>query len=1356
MAVAAWCAPVHGTFEHRYGNTFHAAPANGPAALIDLQGMTLHATKGRPWQGSILVLGTGREHGPTVAWNPRGTFLQGQELFFTGDRFSVQYQVTRAGVRQNFIVPERPAGAGRFLVELGLQGDLVPDQVGPGSISFRHNGEEVFLYTGLMCWDATGRSLPARLTLRSAARLVIEVDDREAVYPIVVDPVSTTANSLLLAPLAGSEFGISSCTAGDLNGDGYSDLVVGAWLGSQGQNNEGLAYVYYGSASGIPTTASLLLQVDQVGAQFGCSVSTAGDVNGDGYSDLLVGARTWESSSAELSEGAVFVYYGSASGISTVANLRIESNHAGDNFGSNVATAGDLNNDGYSDVLIGAYLAEYPTYQEGAVWVHLGSATGLNPIAQHKLERNISAAHFGRSLACAGDVNGDGYSDIVIGAPDAPNVNADAGQAFVWHGTATGLGAGVNPAPSLTLLGSTVPNGSFGWSVSTAGDVNGDGYSDVVVGAYLDNNGGQVAEGTARVFMGSATGLNAASPVLLEGVVAGVWFGRSVGTAGDVNGDGYGDVMVGASLFSNGQSQEGVVKLFLGSAAGITGTAALQWELNSAGANLGESINPAGDVNGDGFTDVVLGARIYGSGGAAAVFHGGTLGASTTSSLIRFGPAANALLGTAVASAGDVNGDGYSDALFGAPGAGTGGQVHLHYGSVSGISATPSLTLQNGMAGSSYGASVASAGDVNGDGYADVVIGAPTLGNGTAYLYMGGPSGLSTTPALTLAPGSLQFGAAVSAAGDLNADGFGDVVIGAPGSGHALIYVGAATGLASTPLLTLSEPPTSNLYGCAVSTAGDVNGDGYSDLVVGARLGSNGQANEGLVFVYHGSHSGVSTPYARKLEANVANADFGVSVASAGDINGDGYSDLVVGADLWESTSAEADEGAAFIFNGSASGTSATITTTLQRNIAGAAMGRRVAEGGDVNGDGYADVLVGSPLADFGQVDEGLVYVFRGSALGTSTGVVDLLQADVTLYQLGAGVAGGGDLDGDGYSDVIAGAPQAAPTFSAQGAAYWFRGNSALSLERLTRAYDADLITPMSTNSMDFLNTAFFGVGHHARNPVHRCRARLRWEVVFQGQPFTGSPITNGVLSTGTATNWTTLPTSGVELKQLITKAPNHLRYKWRVRVEYDMAKLIHGQRFSRWFYGYASGVGDIGVLPIELSTFTAWPEGTATVLEWTTASESNSAYFSVERSTDGLTFAPLGRVDASGSSSSVLGYTFTDLDAPLGTAYYRLDLVDQDGSGRLSPLVSVHHHAIGGLFPNPSDGPVHLQLERGIGAARADVLDAMGRFVRSIAMPMEATTFTIEAGTLSPGRYTLQLRSADGRVIDRAPFVVR
>jgi FG-GAP repeat len=296
-------------------------------------------------------------------------------------------------------------------------------------------------------------------------------------------------------------------------------------------------------------------------ANLGWSVGTAGDVNGDGYDDVIVGAPFYENGQNE--EGAAAVYHGSAAGLSLVPNWGDESDQAAAHFGDSVGTAGDVNGDGYDDVIVGASYYDHGQTDEGAAAVYHGSATGLSLIAAWLGEGDQAAAHFGDSVGTAGDVNGDGYDDVIVGANHYYNGQVDEGAAAVYDGSATGLAL----VPNWGDEGDQV-NALFGSSVGTAGDVNGDGYDDVIVGAPNYNNG-QEREGAAAVYHGSASGLSLTPNWGDEGDQVDTFLGGSVGTAGDVNGDGFADIIVGAPLYDHGQDGEGAVVVYYGSAAGL-------------------------------------------------------------------------------------------------------------------------------------------------------------------------------------------------------------------------------------------------------------------------------------------------------------------------------------------------------------------------------------------------------------------------------------------------------------------------------------------------------------------------------------------------------------------------------------------------------------------------------------------------------------------------------------------------------------------------------------------------------------------------------------------------------------------
>ncbi|MBK8553956.1 MAG: FG-GAP repeat protein [Ignavibacteria bacterium] len=145
-----------------------------------------------------------------------------------------------------------------------------------------------------------------------------------------------------------------------------------------------------------------------------------------------------------MNEGAAFVYHGSASGLSFTSNWSAESNQANALFGFSVSTAGDVNGDGYSDVIVGAFLFENGQSNEGVAFVYHGSASGLSLTLDWSVEGNSYSGEFGYSVSTAGDVNGDGYSDIIVGARSFSNGHSPEGAAFVFHGSASGLSATSN------------------------------------------------------------------------------------------------------------------------------------------------------------------------------------------------------------------------------------------------------------------------------------------------------------------------------------------------------------------------------------------------------------------------------------------------------------------------------------------------------------------------------------------------------------------------------------------------------------------------------------------------------------------------------------------------------------------------------------------------------------------------------------------------------------------------------------------------------------------------------------------------------------------------------------------------
>ncbi len=377
---------------------------------------------------------------------------------------------------------------------------------------------------------------------------------------------------------------------------------------------------------------------------------------------------------------------------------------------------------------------------------------------------------------------------------------------------------------------------------------------------------------------------------------------------------------------------------------------------------------PIFDADGDRYVDQLVGYSL-----ANAVYYRRNLGGAF-STLVTTSLTGSTSFGTAVAAAGDVNGDGYSDLVVGAPSA---NQAVIHHGSASGPmnSASTSITAPSGV--TRFGAAVASAGDVNGDGWSDILVGAP--GSNRAYLYFGRNNGIDTASAVTLTPTGApnNFGVSVAGVGDVNADGYSDVAIGTDGANVVYLWYGGASGLGATPT-GLSAPSGANGFGRAVAGAGDVNGDGYPDVIVGAY-------NSSTAYIFRGGSLGVGSSPSYTLTG--AGAQAGLAVDGAGDVNGDGYGDVLVGAPGADRTA---------VYYGGASGPSASPSATLTPTYSGYAFGSALAGFGDFNLDGFSDVVVASP----GRA----VQIYRGASSGLSqqytfTGSTTFGQSVAALFR---------------------------------------------------------------------------------------------------------------------------------------------------------------------------------------------------------------------------------------------------------------------------------------------------------------------------------------------------------------------
>lgn len=679
---------------------------------------------------------------------------------------------------------------------------------------------------------------------------------------------------------AGDQCGTSVAGGGDLDGDGSPEVLIGApWAEHAGQP---VGAVYPLATDPFAGAPAPFVHGDEANSLFGWRVAILDDLDGDGKDEFLVTAphrdRDLGLFGSYTDAGWVGVYDGE-----TGALLR---SHAGSGDGARLGydadALGDVDGDGVGDYVIGE-----PGYDggisdgKGRALVYSG-ATG-SVLADRTVVGGGVGDALGRAVCRVDDANGDGVDDYAVAAPydDVPAIFGitlvDAGNVQLFSGT---------DGSFLRAWFGGQSGGLLGFSIDGGGDVDGDGRGDLVAGEPWS---GASDEGRARVWSGR-TGATIYDVRGTDGEAE--LTGHAV-ALGDADGDARADFAVGRPfqdffVFGGGVENQGGVDLYAGR---------VDWILEGLGEQLGDVVAALGDVDGDGWDDLA-----YGGAGLSGEFYfsGWEVRSGRTSAVIHADHSGSGG-GGSLAGIEDVNGDGRADFLVGNPDVGL---VEVR----SGTNGAVLHTLAAGPADARFGAAVADAGDVTGDGVHDVIVGAPrhdasAQDVGAAYLFSGSTGILFRVYTGTHAGG--QLGTSVAGLGSIDGDGYADYAIGEPGapssgvfavgnSGRARVYSGRF-GFESFDVYGLSLG--GGQAGASVAGPGDVDGDGFDDVAVGEpRYDHGSDAEAGRVRVVSGA-TGLSL---FDVVGEQAGMRLGAAVAAVGDVDHDGHADVAAAAPAYD------------------------------------------------------------------------------------------------------------------------------------------------------------------------------------------------------------------------------------------------------------------------------------------------------------------------------------------------------------------------------------------------------------------------------------------------------------------------
>ena len=920
--------------------------------------------------------------------------------------------------------------------------------------------------------------------------------------------------------LTGGVHSGSPASAGDINGDGFDDLLIESsiYIGysfTTGTDVRTQAAVVFGKSDGFAPSTDLFsldgkngFRITSLGAFFNANLSTAGDINGDGFNDILISGNFRDDQlgpGVYLTGGNASIIFGRSSGFTPTVTpdgfdgFRISPGTSG-YFGVSTSGGGDINGDGLDDLLIGAPLENgadniFGFYSDGtgrAVAIY-GKRSGFTPHVSSFVDGTDGivflgperGSNTGSNVSIIGDVNGDGFDDVLIDSPE--NIFGEPRESYLIYGQPFSAGAetqlGTSDADLLTanrgiarvdiLVGgqgddTLVSDGSGDVLLGGQGndtlimpDANFNDPRRIVGGSGVDElliNGTDVRLdltriGDTRIVDIEVIDIRGGSDNILILDVQEVLNISSTTNTLIVRRANENRVDIGTGWTQEAQQVIDFVTydVYTQGAATLLVQARAVVKLSSLdGSNgfvingsdpydqFGGSVSNAGDFNGDGFDDVVIQTArgdfsadndtgesyiVFGkSGGFTSEIELSTLD-GTAGFRIEGLDAPSSFRSRTISGGGDINGDGFDDVIIGSPaqevdGRIWTGQIHVLFGRSSGITPSVNVSSLGGVDGfridglvpqENLGFSVAIAGDINADGIDDLTVGA-----------------------FEIAMSGAEIG------------GVSYVLFGQTSGFDAVIDLSELDGTKGFRLESLAR------LGRSGDGAGDVNGDGIDDLILGASRKSGTEFSGGAVFVVFGK----STTFSSAIDLDSLDGSdgfrfngtgmydyLGLAVSDAGDVNGDGFDDFIFSA-TGRFTGRSRYAGESFVVFGRTDGFNSSIDLSSIDGKTGFRLdgldrygfsGASVSSAGDLNGDGFDDLIIGAPSSVkesyvvFGKSGGFDATLDFGSLDGLNGFLLDGSAGDDSVIRPGNSVSGGGDVNGDGFDDLIIGAFEASP-----------------------------------------------------------------------------------------------------------------------------------------------------------------------------------------------------------------------------------------------------------------------------------------------------------------------------------------